>query len=78
MEKETSPLTGIINEEKVFLDFGEHEGKTVFEISDTHPDYYQLLIKNKNQSEFSIKRTEHKMFKLYLNENKIDKSSFLQ
>ena len=78
MEKEVSPLTGIIEEERVLLDFGEHEGKSVFEISDTHPDYYKLLVQNKNNCDFSIKRAEHKMFKLYVNENKISKAGLLQ
>ena len=29
-----SPLTGILAEDQVFIDFGEHEGKSVLEISD--------------------------------------------
>ena len=33
-----SPLTGIIAEELVYVDFGEHEGKSVLEIADTVPD----------------------------------------
>ena len=40
--QEVSPLTGIIEEDQVFLDFGEHEGKSVLEVADTLPDYYNF------------------------------------
>ena len=36
-QKPVSPLTGIIEEDMVFIDFGEHEGKSVLEIADTCP-----------------------------------------
>ena len=32
MAQEQSPLTGIIEEDKVVIDFGEFEGKSVLEI----------------------------------------------
>ena len=61
-----SPLTGIIEEEKVIIDFGEHEGKSIFEISDTHPDFYQYLLTIKEKGEFMIRRAKDKSFRLYL------------
>ena len=39
-----SPVTGILNEENVVLDYGEHEGKTVKEIQEIDPDFYESLI----------------------------------
>ena len=39
-----SPVTGILAEDHVFIDFGEHEGKSVLEVSDTHPLFYDTLI----------------------------------
>jgi len=63
---ETSPLTGVIAEETVVIDFGEHEGKSVLEVSDTHPDYYDFLIGQRAEGNFSIKRTKDKIFRLYV------------
>ena len=63
--KETSPLTGIIAEESVVIDFGEHEGKSVLEVSDTHPRYYTYLVEQREQGNFAIKRTKDKVFRLY-------------
>ena len=64
--EEISPLTGIIEEDKVFLDFGEHEGKSVLELSDTNPDYYQFLIEKKDSGKCTIRRFKDKSFRLHL------------
>lgn len=64
-EKEISPITGILAEDMVFLDFGEHEGKSILEISDTEPDYYDFLKDMRRSGNFSIKRTRDKIFRLY-------------
>lgn len=64
--EEISPLTGIIEEDKVFLDFGEHEGKSVLELSDTHPDYYKILVEKKDSGKCSIRRFKDKIFRLHL------------
>ena len=45
---QVSPLTGILEEDQVVIDFGEHEGKRVLEIADTRPEYYDFLIERKN------------------------------
>ena len=64
-----SPLTGIFEEDRVVIDFGDHQGKSVLEISDTHPEFYQLMIQLKDQkgSEFSIRRSKDKDFRLSMN-----------
>ena len=66
MEKEDSPLTGIIQEEQVFVDFGEHEGKSILEIADTLPEYYEYLIQKKNQGICTIRRSKDKSFRLQI------------
>ena len=35
MQQPVSPITGIIEEDQVFIDFGEHEGKSILEVADT-------------------------------------------
>lgn len=69
MTQEISPLTGIIEEDKVFIDFGDHEGKSVLEISDTMPNYYEYLVERKNEGLCSIRRLKDKSFRLYLERN---------
>lgn len=63
--QQTSPLTGVIAEENVVIDFGEHEGKSVLEISDTNPDFYTFLIDQRETGNFSIRRTKDKIYRLY-------------
>ncbi len=65
-QQEVSPLTGIILEEQVFVDFGEHEGKSVLEVSDTLPDFYEYLIDQKNSGNCMIRRAKDKSFRLYV------------
>jgi hypothetical protein len=66
-----SPITGILNEENVVLDYGEHEGKTVKEIQEIDPDFYDALIDQKGSGIYAIKREAYldgnKTFRLYLN-----------
>lgn len=66
MAQEISPLTGIIEEDKVVIDFGEFEGKSVLEIADTRPDFYDFLVQQKEQGNFAIRRTRDKIFRLYV------------
>ena len=66
MAVETSPLTGIIEEDQVFIDFGEHEGKSILEIADTLPEYYDYLIVQKNDGRCTIRRNKDKSFRLYI------------
>ena len=66
MQQEVSPLTGILAEETVVIDFGEHEGKSVLEISDTDPEFYDFLVDQREEGNFTIRRTKDKIFRLYV------------
>ena len=67
MAKESvSPVTGILEEDQVFIDFGEFEGKSVLEVADTLPNFYDFLIDSKNKGNFSIRRCKDKIFRLYV------------
>lgn len=63
-----SRLTGVLEEDQVVIDFGEHEGKSVLEIADTSPEFYEYLIEQKHAGNFFIKRSKDKIFRLYVNE----------
>ncbi len=65
-QNETSPVTGILEEDQVFIDFGEHEGKSVLELADTMPEYYQYLAEKKNKGHCTIRRCKNKIFRLYV------------
>jgi len=62
-----SPITGIIDERNVVIDFGKYEGKTVFEMSEIDPDFYQKLASEKENGVFAIRRHRDKTFRLYIN-----------
>ncbi len=66
MAQEISPLTGIIEEDKVFVDFGEHEGKSILQVADDLPEYYEFLIEKKNEGNCTIRRSKDKCFRLYV------------
>lgn len=61
-----SPITGIIQEDQVFIDFGKHEGKSVLEISDTDPLFYQFMREKKELGHILIKRNKDKSFRLFM------------
>jgi hypothetical protein len=63
---EVSPITGILAEDQVFIDFGEHEGKSILEVADTLPDYYDFLINRKEEGNCTIRRSKDKIFRLYV------------
>jgi hypothetical protein len=62
-----SPITGIIDESQVIIDFGKHEGITVRELQVTDPDFYATLAGEKGEGVFAIRRHRDKTFRLYLN-----------
>jgi hypothetical protein len=64
--QQVSPLTGVIAEEQVVIDFGDFEGKSVLEISETEPEFYDYLIQQKNLGNFAIRRSKDKIFRLYV------------
>ena len=65
--KENSPVTGIINEADVILDFGKYEGKSVQEIAAIDPAFYDKLVSEKENGIFAIRRNKDKTFRLYVN-----------
>ena len=71
MAQDTSPVTGIIQEEQVVIDFGEFEGKTVLEIADTVPDFYQFLAEQREMGNFLIRRKHDKTYRLYVHEARV-------
>jgi broad specificity phosphatase PhoE len=62
-----SPITGVIDEELVIIDFGKYEGKSVQQIAELDPDFYQRLAAEKENGVFAIRRHRDKTFRLYIN-----------
>ncbi len=62
-----SPVTGVIHEKQVIIDFGKYEGKSVFEIADIDPTFYEKLKTEKENGVFAIRRHRDKSFRLYIN-----------
>jgi hypothetical protein len=65
--KENSPITGIIEEANVIVDFGKYEGKTISEIANIDPAFYDKLATEKENGVFAIRRHKDKTFRLYIN-----------
>lgn len=65
--KENSPITGIIEEANVIVDFGKYEGKTVSEVANLDPAFYDKLATEKENGVFAIRRHKDKTFRLYIN-----------
>ncbi len=66
-QNQISPITGIIDESEVIIDFGRHEGVTVKELSRRDPEFYASLAGEKGEGVFAIRRHRDKTFRLYLN-----------
>ena len=47
MSQNGSPVTGIIEEDQVIIDFGKYEGKTVSEIAELDKAFYDRLATEK-------------------------------
>jgi hypothetical protein len=62
-----SPVTGIIDEKHVVIDFGKYEGKTVSEIAELDREFYNKLAAEKENGVFAIRRHKDKTFRLYVN-----------
>lgn len=67
MSASGSPVTGVIDEGLVVIDFGKHEGKTVEQIADLDPAFYERLATEKESGVFAIRRHKDKTFRLYIN-----------
>lgn len=63
----SSPLTGVIEENLVLLDFGKYEGRAISDIAELDPGFYNELIALKESGKFSIRRHKDKTFRLYMN-----------
>ena len=62
-----SPLTGVIEESDVIVDFGQFEGQTVTQVKNADPDLYQQLVQEKENDNIAIRRNKDKTFRLYMN-----------
>jgi hypothetical protein len=62
-----SPLTGVIEEGDVILDFGQYQGRSVSDLKDTDPNFYHQLVQEKENDNIAIRRNKDKTFRLYLN-----------
>ena len=67
MSAQGSPVTGVIDESLVIIDFGKYEGKSVQEIADLDPTFYAKLSNEKENGAFAIRRHRDKTFRLYIN-----------
>ena len=67
MSSHLSPLTGVIEEKDVLIDFGQYEGKSVLDIKENDPNFYDQLIKEKANDHIPIRRNRDKSFRLYMN-----------
>ena len=62
-----SPLTGVIEEHDVILDFGQYQGQSVQDLKNVDPDFYHQLIQEKENDNIAIRRNKDKTFRLYMN-----------
>lgn len=67
MAVQNSPVTGIIDEDQVIIDFGKHEGKSVKDVAAADPDFYDRLVNEREKGVFAIRRHRDKTFRLYIN-----------
>ncbi len=62
-----SPLTGVIAENEVIIDFGAYEGQSVLDLKNVDPDFYHQLVQEKENDNIAIRRNKDKSFRLYMN-----------
>ncbi|NUM88122.1 MAG: hypothetical protein HUU37_02865 [Bdellovibrionales bacterium] len=67
MSAPISPLTGVIDENMVVVEFGQYEGHTVSQIKEIDPELYQQLVQEKEQDHVAIRRNRDKSYRLYMN-----------
>lgn len=67
MSAQVSPITGVIDERQVVLDFGKYEGRTVRDIAEMDPGFYEQLKSEKEHGSYAIRRGRDKTFRLYIN-----------
>ena len=64
---DNSPVTGVIEEDNVIVDFGQYLGKTVSDVKMIDPDFFDQLVREKESDNLAIRRHRDKTFRLYLN-----------
>lgn len=62
-----SPLTGVIEESDVIVDFGQYEGQPVSQVKAQDPELYEQLVQEKENDNIAIRRNKDKTFRLYMN-----------
>ena len=62
-----SPVTGVIEESDVIVDFGQYEGQSVSQVKSTDPELYKQLVTEKENDNIAIRRNKDKTFRLYMN-----------
>lgn len=62
-----SPVTGVIEETDVIIDFGQYVGHSVSEVKAMDPELYQQLVSEKESDNIAIRRNKDKSFRLYMN-----------
>jgi hypothetical protein len=62
-----SPLTGVIEETDVIVDFGQFEGQPVSNLKNQDPDLYKQLVQEKENDNIAIRRNRDKTYRLYMN-----------
>jgi hypothetical protein len=62
-----SPLTGVIEETDVIVDFGQYEGHSVSAVKAADPELYKQLVQEKEHDNVAIRRNKDKSFRLYMN-----------
>ncbi len=67
MSANISPLTGVIDENMVFVEFGQYEGQTVSQVRQLDPELYQQLVQEKEQDHVAIRRNRDRSYRLYMN-----------
>ncbi len=67
MSTNLSPLTGVIEESQVILDFGQFEGHSVSDLKNQDPELYRQLIQEKENDNVAIRRNKDKTYRLYMN-----------
>jgi len=67
MAGQGSPITGIIEESEVVIDFGQYEGRTIKDVAELDPTFYDRLVQERDSGAFSIRRHRDKTFRLFMN-----------
>lgn len=63
----SSPLTGVIEETDVIIDFGQYEGQSVERVRAMDPKFIDQLVREKEAQNLAIRRHRDKSFRLYMN-----------